>query len=245
MPQGRQEIDATTREMKINTRHNPTPSQQRKIPRTRRSVSGVQGFRPGHDLEYESSLERDFVIRTKFLLDTADIIAQPVILKWVGENGVTYPYTPDYLVYRTANSRRSDHDPKPLLIELKYRDEWRENWRKWRTKWKVAIRYAKEQGWQFRIMDEVRVRDAAFGRIRWLERFRRTVIDEERSRRILEDLEEFGPTSFGLLIKRHFTDVNSMLGTQQIWALLAQRYIDCDISRPLDQGTDLWLATDA
>ena len=245
MPRKHPGIGATTREMSGNRRHKATPSQQRKIPRTRRSVSGVYAFRGEHGIPYESSLERDFIIRSDFSLDTLEIIAQPVTLEWVGANGVTYPYTPDYLVYRKISGREHSRRPKPLLVEVKYRDDWQKNWRGWRTKWKAAIRYAREQGWQFRIMDEVRVRDSAFERIRWLERFKRTVIDEKQSRRILNDLEDLGPTSFDLLVKRHFTDENTMLGTQQIWALLAQRYIGCDISRPLDHETKLWVATDA
>ena len=231
--------------MDRNKRHNPTPAQRRKIPRTRRSVSGIYAFRGEHGIPYESSLERDFVIRNEFFLNTADIIPQPVTLDWAAENGSTYTYTPDYLVYRRPTREEHAKAPKPLLVEVKYREHWQKNWRDWRTKWKAAIRYAKEQRWQFRIMDETRIRDRAFEHIRWLERFKRTVVDDERGRRILDDLADLGPSSFGLLIKRHFTDENSMLGTQQMWALLAQRHIDCDISHPLSQETTLWVANNA
>ena len=199
----------------------------------------------GRGAGYESSLERDFVIRTKFFLNTIDIIPQPVRLKWTGENGITYSYTPDYLVLRRPTNQPHPSELKPLLVEVKYREEWQQNWREWRTKWKVAIRYAREQDWQFRIMDEVRIRDTSLEQIRWVRRFKRTVIDQDRSRQILDDLEELGPTPFDSLIRRHFSDANTMLGTQQIWALLAQRYIDCDISQPLGPGMKLWVATNA
>ena len=51
---------------------------KRKIKPTRRSVSGVVAFRRQKGIPFESTLERDFVIRTEFFRSVADIIAQPI-----------------------------------------------------------------------------------------------------------------------------------------------------------------------
>ena len=224
--------------MATNSRHKVAPAQQRKIPPKRRSVSGVYSFRKQHSIPYESSLERDFIIRAEFFLDTLDIIPQPVTVPFIGKNGNEYSYTSDFLLLR----RRSNQKPqKDLLVEVKYREEWQENWREWSTKWKAARRYAKDEGWQFRVQDEFRIRDRALENIRWLARFKRTPLDNDRSERILDDLESLGSAKVHSLLERHFSEANTMAGLQHLWALLAQRRIDCDISCPLDQAIELWV----
>ena len=240
----RTDISAIFQKM-IEFHHTETkPTQQRKIPRKRRSVSGVYVFRGKLPIPYESSLERDFIIRTEFYLNVEEIIAQPVTISFNAANGCEYKYTPDFLVYRRPGHREHPKCSRATLVEVKPSESWRQNWRRWSPKWKAAIRYAKSQGWQFRISDELRIRDKALENIRWLSRFKRTEIDEEISERIMNDLEELGSAELDYLLNRHFEAKDIVFGQQYLWALLAQRYIDCDISLPLNGATDLWVAAD-
>lgn len=71
----------------------------RKICPTRRSVSGMYAFRGQSSIAFESTLERDFLIRTEFCLGVLDVIPQPVEIPFVATNGRNYTYTPDFLVY--------------------------------------------------------------------------------------------------------------------------------------------------
>jgi hypothetical protein len=75
------------------------PKQTRKIKPTRRSVSGIYPFRGETAIAYESTLERDFLIRKEFNLYVLDIIPQPVQIPFTSNNGQVYTYTPDFLVY--------------------------------------------------------------------------------------------------------------------------------------------------
>lgn len=53
--------------MNRNSRDEFAPMQQvRKIGPTRRSVSGVYAFRGERSIEFESTLERDFLMRVEF-----------------------------------------------------------------------------------------------------------------------------------------------------------------------------------
>ena len=220
------------------------PTQQRRIPRKRRSVSGIYMFRGERAVPYESALERDFIIRTEFFRNIEDIIAQPVQVSFLSENGGRYIYTPDFLIYRRPGACECPRLQKPILVEVKPRESWQQNWRQWSRKWKAAMRYAKERGWEFRIRDESRIRDEAFKNILWLARFKRTEIDDECRERILNDLEELGFAEFDYLLNRHFDRKNVVYGSRHLWALLAQRYIDCNISLPLDGMTEFRVPID-
>ena len=77
---------------------------QRKIGPTRRSVSGIHVFRKQTGIAFESTLERDFLIRTEFFLNVSEIFAQPIQIPFQTANGRNATYTPDFLVvYRLGN----------------------------------------------------------------------------------------------------------------------------------------------
>jgi len=217
------------------------PRQTRKIGPTRRSLSGVYAFRGEAAIPFESALERDFLIRKEFCLAVLDIIPQPVQIPFVAANGQSYTYTPDFLVYyRLGNIGYEDY-PKPILVEVKPQAEWKKHWREWLPKWKAAYRYAKEQGWTFHIHDESRIRDQALANIRFLERYKRMQFPIEESRWVIENVCQMGSTPFHYIIARHFMGIYRTEGVAHIWYLLATRQLECDITRPLNDCTELWV----
>ena len=220
------------------------PRQMRKIKPTRRSVSGFYAFRGETAIQFESTLERDFLIRTEFSLSVLGVIPQPVQIPFVASNGQTYIYTPDFLVYYRLGSAHYDDYPKPVLVEVKPEKEWRKHWREWLPKWKAAWRYAQEQGWAFHIYDESRIRDKALENIRFLERYKRMQFPVEESRWVIDNVRPMGATPFHYILARHFMGLYRAEGIAHIWHLLATRQLDCDISRPLNEFTELWVPTD-
>ncbi|EMT3095163.1 TnsA endonuclease N-terminal domain-containing protein [Neisseria gonorrhoeae] len=77
-------------------------------------------------LPYESTLGRDFVLYFTYLPSVEEITAQPARILFA-KNGMTYPYTPDYLI-RFNDGRRS------LLVEVKPKSQWQAHWREWKEK---------------------------------------------------------------------------------------------------------------
>lgn len=220
------------------------PHQTRKIKPTRRSVSGFYAFKGEAAIPFESTLERDFLIRTEFSLCVLDVIAQPVQVPFVASTtGQSYTYTPDFLVYYRLGNRPYTDYPKPVLVEVKPEKEWRKHWREWLPKWKAAWRYAKEQGWDFHIYDESRIHDQAFKNIRFLEPYKRMRFPVEESRWVIENVRQMGASPFHYILARHFMGMYRAEGIAHIWHLLATRQLDCDISRPLNDLTDLWVPT--
>jgi hypothetical protein len=218
------------------------PTQTRKIGPTRRSVSGVYMFRGETPIEYESTLERDFLIRKEFSLAVSDIIPQPCQIQYRDPaTGRLFHYTPDFLVYYRLGSRHYEDYPKPLLVEVKPEAEWRKHWRKWLPKWKAAQRYANESGCVFRIHDESRIRDQAFKNIMFLSRYKRMAFPVEETRVVLETVRQMGSAPMDYLLARHFMGIYRAEGIAHLWHLLATRQLDCDISRPLSNFTEVWI----
>lgn len=213
----------------------------RKIGPTKRSVSGRYAFRGDSSISFESTLERDFLTKAEFSLSVLDVISQPVSIPFEGVNGQTYAYTPDFLVYYRLGDRAYGDYPKPLLVEVKPEAEWRANWRKWLPKWKAAWRYARTQGWEFRIHDESRIRDVSLTNIRFLERYKRMTFAAEECLKVIDTVQKMGSANADYLLARHFLGIYRAEGISLIWHLLATRRLDCDITRPLDQLVDLWV----
>lgn len=229
--------------MHTNSCDEVQPRQMRKIKPTRRSVSGVYAFRGSSMVAYESTLERDFLIRTEFSLNVLDVIPQPAEIPFVSSNGRTYTYTPDFLVYYRLGSHSYDDYPKPVLVEVKPETEWRRHWREWLPKWKAAWSYARSQGWEFHIRDESRIRDQMFDNIRFLDRYKRMPFSAEESRWVLETVRHMGCATMDYLLARHFMGIYRAEGIAHLWHLLATRKLDCDISRPLNEFSELWIPT--
>lgn len=220
------------------------PGQTRKIRPTRRSVSGVYAFRGETPIQYESTLERDFLVRKEFSLVVLDIIPQPAQIPFVAANGRTHIYTPDFLVYYRLGNRAYCKYPKPMLAEVKPEQEWRKHWREWLPKWKAAYRHAREQGWEFHIYDESRIRGQALANIQFLERYKRMQFPADESRWVIENVRKMGSAPFHYILARHFMGMYQAEGIAHIWHLLATRRLDCDVSRPLNDFTELWVPTD-
>lgn len=199
-------------------------------------------FRGETPIEFESTLERDFLIRKEFSLAVLDVIPQPCQIEYLPPNyRQPKTYTPDFLVYYRLGSRDPEDYPKPILIEVKPESEWRKHWRKWLPKWKAAWRYAKRQGWEFHIHDESRIRDQAFENIMFLSRYKRMSFPQEESAVVLDSVRQMGSVTVDYLLARFFMGIYRVEGIAHLWHLLATRGLDCDISRPLTNFTEVWI----
>ncbi|GGW53141.1 MULTISPECIES: TnsA endonuclease N-terminal domain-containing protein [Vreelandella] len=113
----------------------PLPTSVRKIGPTRRSVSGYYAFRGEESIAFESTLERDFLIKADFDVSVLGVISQPCEIPFHHPvTGRRYTYTPDYLVYYRLGNRHYRDYPKPLLVEVKPREKWQAHWREWSPK---------------------------------------------------------------------------------------------------------------
>ncbi|MEO6276287.1 TnsA endonuclease N-terminal domain-containing protein [Roseateles sp.] len=229
-----------------NSRDYAVPSSSvRAIPRNRRSVTGFLSWRGEQSIQYESTLERDFVIRQEFSLAVAQVISQPCVFPFTTRTGRSANYTPDFLVVYGADSSPVRFQRRPLLVEVKPAEEWHLHWREWLPKWKAARRYAASQGWTFRIMDESRIRTQALANIQFLRRYRNSVYPSQESDWIVASVRELGSATFDYLLAKHFPGIYAAEGVGHLWSLLASRRLDCDICSSLGGDTELWVPDEA
>lgn len=220
------------------------PKQVRPIKPTRRSVSGFLPFRGAGGIPFESLLERDFLKRMRFSHRVESVIAQPVQVDFIDSLGRSQTYTPDFLVhYRQPEGVDYMDYFKPMLVEVKPAYEWRKNWRTWLGKWKAARRYAWQEGWTFSIYDESRIRGLPLDNITFLERFERLDFDREEIDMVLKTLREMGFAPVHYLLARHFRGVYRDSGVALLWHLIATGRVECDITEPLNEYLELWVAT--
>lgn len=217
------------------------PSQVRKIGPTRRSLSGRFSFRGESSIPFESSLERDYLMRCEFSLSVLEVIPQPVQIRFTVPSGRQYQYTPDFLVYYRLGNLDPSQYPKPKLIEVKPKDVWKKSWRASLPKWKAARRLATQRGWEFKIMDESRIRDSALTNIRFLQRYKNYVASPEEQTNVLETVRAMGSTNIDFVLAKHFGGVYKTEGLQTIYSMLATRLLDCDIRKPLNELTEMWV----
>lgn len=217
-------------------------SQVRTITPTRRSVSGLYPFRGERSIPFESTLERDFLIRAEFSSVVLDVTAQPVAIPFRARNGREYIHTPDFLVqYRTGN-RAWGEGLRPLLVEVKPRAKLRERWQDLKPKFRAALRFAREQGWDFHIYDESRIRDQVLNNILFLRRYRRMAFAQEDIQDVVSSLAAMGQAPFHYLVGRHFVGMaDAAVGVSLVWSLLASGLAECDMTRPLSNNTVLWV----
>lgn len=215
--------------------------QKRVIKPTRRSNSGYFPFRGEEAIPYESTLERDFLLRTAFSVDVVGIVPQPVEIPFEGVDGRTYTYTPDFLVYYRLGEVLYHYYPKPLLVEVKPEVEWRQHWRSWSAKWKAAGRFAAEQGWVFRIMDESRIRDQALENILYLEQYKRVVRNGDAEAYVLTTLLDKQSERIFNILNAAPANLSRHTLLTACWQLIAYRVLDFDFEQPLTVNTDVWL----
>ena len=236
-------IGATMSQLTINSCDAvQVPQQMRKIGVTRRSVSGAFAFRGEYSIPYESTLERDFLVRKEFSPSVLEVIPQPVQIPFTALNGRNYMYTPDFLVYFRSGNYPWGEGLKPSLIEVKPREEIQKRWLDMKPKFKAALGYARERGWDFRIHDESRIRDQVFENIMFLRRYKRMKFPSEETQWILANLREMGQAPFQYLLGRHFNGrADSAVGVSHLWHMLALGLVECDMTLPLKNDTVFWV----
>jgi hypothetical protein len=202
----------------------------RNIPKNYRNVTGVAANSKSEGKAmFESTLERDWLTLLQFSAEVESFEVQPVKIKWVDAEGKNHTYTPDVLVYYHQAGA------KPLLCEVKYRDELRENWTQFKPKFQAAYRYAKDRGWRFKLITERRVRTTLLDNAKFLLPFTRRVSSEaERIPVLLEKLALQPSTTVQSLLNS--IDANPMIQAEYIpvlWYLVGTHQVGVDLTQKL------------
>ena len=214
----------------------------RTVPKNYRSLTGlVPNTRTQSMTAFESSLERDFLLLLDFHPDVEFFEEQPVKIVYHDANGRRRTYTPDVLV-RYRNDRPQARHTKPLLCEVKYRDDLRQHWVEYRPKFRVAQRYARQQGWRFQVVTERHVRTPYLDNVKFLRPYRARPGNDVYRTQLLSTLATLGATDPATLLAAVCQDRWQQAQLlPMLWQLIATRHIGADLSQPLTMHSCLWL----
>lgn len=214
----------------------------RTVPKNYRSLTGlVPNPRTQSMTAFESSLERDFLLLLDFDPDVEFFEEQPVKIVYYDANGRHRTYTPDVLVRYRNDSLQTRHT-KPLLCEVKYRDDLRQHWAEYRPKFRAAGRYARQQDWRFRLVTERHVRTPYLENVKFLRPYRTLPGNDSYRTQLLNTLATLEATDPASLLATVFEDRWQQAQLlPMLWQLVATREIGTDLKQPLTMQSGLWL----
>lgn len=208
----------------------------RKIAKSYRNVTGIiAAAKAAGPAQFESTLERDFLTRLEFSPHVRTFEAQPVTLRWHdGER--ERRYTPDALVHFKP---RHGAEPTPLLCEVKYRSDLREQWFDFKPKFRAAIRFARAQGWRFKLMTETDIRTPYLGNARFLLPFVRRGPPPTDDMDVLDrTLSELGEADVQTLLQAACRDEwNRAQLLPALWYLVGTFHFGADLHAPLTMAS--------
>lgn len=208
----------------------------RRIPKNYRNVTGMAAHRKAEGCAaFESTLERDFLVLLEFSPEVDRFEVQPVTIEWLNGQGKPRKYTPDVLVsYASGTS--------PTLFEVKYRSDLKKDWAVLRPKFKVAIRYAKAQGWRFRIATEVEIRTPYLANAHFLLPFLRRNSSLPSDDALLKSALSSLPEATPEILLNHITD-NEQERVRLLpilWRMISLHEIGADLDQRLSMNSPLW-----
>src|SRR5947209_4050210 len=214
----------------------------RKIPPNRRSLTGlVASRRQGRMVASESSFERDFYILLDFDVNVDKYIEKPVTVEYLDGDESERTYTPDVLVYY-----RDDIVPakgmKPILCEVKYRQDLFENWPEYKPKIRAGRAAARARGWRFRIITEREVRTPYLENAKFLRPYRGIETNWEQANLLLDlvrELREADPESLLTAVTPDRWRQAEMLPT--LWHLVARKMIGVDLTERLTMHSRIFV----
>ena len=213
---------------------------KRIVPKNYRNVTGIAASQKCDSAQFESTLERDYLALLEFDKNVKYFDVQPITIKWFESEGKERSYTPDVLV--TYNEHQlAVANQKPLLCEIKYRDDIKKNWKTLKPKFKAAIKYAKQHGWRFKLITEVEIKTSYTNNAKFLLTYLQRDENETFSLILKRQLHELRECTIESLLKSVFIDKWSQAELiPTLWQLIAQGQIGTDLNQPLTMSSSIW-----
>jgi hypothetical protein len=211
---------------------------QRRIGTSRRALTGRVALGDSQAVDFESSLERDWLEQLDFDPRVVELQVQPFSLEHEVE-GRKRKYTPDVLAVWQHGSVR-----ETIVYEVKFRDDLRNGWLDYRPRFVAATRYCRERGWRFKIMTERRIRTPMLSAVKFLRPYRRIEDHAVFRERLMAGLRDMGPTTVAQLLEATLDSKQERLqALPSLWKLVANFDVEVDFGKPLSMRTQVRSAT--
>lgn len=208
----------------------------RELRTSRRSLTGRVSLSDGGAADFESSLERDWLLALDFDPSVDVIQVQPFSLHYQ-HDGATRRYTPDVRVeYCVASGGLT------VVYEVKPYEELQANWAAYRPRFKAAVRYCRTRGWRYKLVTERHIRTALLDNAKFLRRYRALPEQDIYVQQLLYALGALGSTTpQALLAATYWSEESQMAALPMLWKLIATRRLGADLHVPLTMSAPIWL----
>lgn len=209
----------------------------RTIGTSRRCLTGRVSLATGGGADFESSLERDWLLVLDFDPSVRLVREQPFSIEYfLGKQ--KRRYTPDVLVeYERRDSRQT------IVYEVKPRSELKANWDLYKARFKAATRCCRVEGWRFKIVTEQEIRTPMLHNARFLRRYRNMATEQTLCDQLLFSLRALGETTpQALLAGAYWHSEARMTALPMLWKLVADRKILTLLDKPLTMSSPIWMA---
>lgn len=215
------------------------------------SLSGVlKSKKLNKSVQFESSLERDFIYLLEFDVDVQSYLEQPITIEYSGIDKRKRRYTPDFYVQYREPSRQDE------LIEIKYKNTLIRNHFKLKPKFDAARYFCKKNGLSFRIVTELDIRpDNSFllDNLIFLSKYKDVYLNlqenghngsqsVENSFVLIDHLKlngSIGITELLDQVSKSFQNRGELLF--ELWYLISNRFIGCDLNEKLTMHSKIWV----
>jgi hypothetical protein len=206
-----------------------------------RSVSGVKyAEKASHQVGFESTLERDFIYLLEFDYNVEYFEEQPVKIEYLDTNNTLRNYTPDFYV-RYVDYTEPAAWFRPMLFEIKYRDDLWKNWKEYKPKFQAAIRFAAQKGWRFKILTEKEIRTEYLANAKFLLGYRKNQTETGMINTLLDTVKELRVTTPSEIIAAASIDKKRRAQLLHVlWHLISTEVIGCNFNDKITMSSEIW-----
>ncbi|MBP7065181.1 TnsA endonuclease N-terminal domain-containing protein [Ferrovibrio sp.] len=200
----------------------------RKIGPGRQSITGMVAN--GDDpIEFESTLERDYVVLTKFREPDAEIQDQPEKVWFINERGRKTKYVPDFLV-RHASGYTELVEVKPRKILTEQKDFFA-------ARFDAAREFARKRGWEFQIYSEIHIRIPMLRNAHFLTPYRSQKVKPDLCARLLLTVKRGRLPVSELIAAVAGNREERLYAIPQVWHLVSTGRLSVDLNVLVSQSS--------
>lgn len=198
-------------------------------------------------IQFESSLERDYIYLLEFDYSVFSYLEQPLCIFYTDSRNKKRKYTPDFLV------KYHDNNIPDTLVEIKYHEDLILNYLIYKEKFQAADEFCKKNNLTFVVLSEKEIRNqnqAYLTNIKFLSSYRDVFEIFEKNGHEVDDKGVFSLLNRIYALKECSIIylIDSLTDNEYyraeliycIWYLIANNYVKCDLNKELNLNTIIW-----
>lgn len=215
----------------------------RKIGLTYRSLSGTFfSMKNNKEIQFESSLERDFIYLMEMDFNIINFLEQPFTIKYKDQTNKARRYTPDF-IYEQYNT--SSENNITTVVEIKYIDDLKKNHNNYKSKFNAAEDFCAQQGYLFKVLNEEDIRTPYLENCKFLFSYKNQVFDSENNiliNSLLSSIKIQEATTPRKIIQSSSKNIDKQLElTYFIWHLISTNKISCNWYKSINLDSEIWI----